>query len=85
MKFTVTWFPSAEQRLTELWLAASDKAGVSAAADEIDKILGSNPLGVGEVRTRKIRHLNIPPLAVYFEVSLLDRVVVVRDVWQPPT
>jgi hypothetical protein len=84
MTFTVSRFPSAEQRLAELWLAASDQADVSAASDEIDRPLTTNPLDQGEVRTAKIRYLLIPPLAVYYEVRLLDRLVIVRNVWRPP-
>ena len=84
MKFTVSWFASAEKRLAELWLAASDKAELSAASDEIDRRLATNPLGMGELRTAKIRYLFVPPLAVYYEVQLLDRLVVVRNVWRPP-
>jgi hypothetical protein len=84
MKFTVSWFPSAGNRLTEIWLAATDQAEVSAASDAIDRMLATNPLGLGEVRTAKIRYLLVPPLAVYYEVRLLDRLVIVRNVWRPP-
>ena len=84
MKFTVTWFPPAEDRLAELWLAASDKAELSAASDAIEQLLESNPIGVGEKRTKKIRYLHVPPLAVYYEVRLLDRIVLIRGIWRPP-
>jgi len=84
MKFTVSWFPSAEKRLAELWLAAPDKPEVSAASDEIDRLLAISPLDMGELRTAKIRYLLVPPLAVYYEVRLLDRLVIVRNVWRPP-
>jgi plasmid stabilization system protein ParE len=85
MRFTVIWLPKAEERLTEIWLAAADQAAVSAASDDIDRLLMVNPLGVGEPRTAKIRYLYQMPLAVYYEVVPADRLVRVRSVWRPPT
>ena len=85
MRFTVAWLKAAENRLADIWLAASEKAQISAAADAIDQALAANPLGIGEPRTAKIRYLEVPPLAVYYEVRLLDQLVVVRAVWRLPS
>jgi len=84
MRFTVVWFPSAQARLTELWLSASDKQRVTDAANRIDKLLAADPLGIGESRTAKVRLLVELPLAVYYQVSLDDMKVEVRGVWCPP-
>jgi hypothetical protein len=43
MKYTVGWKPSAEQELARLWLSAPVRAAVTAAANRIDALLGSNP------------------------------------------
>jgi hypothetical protein len=39
MHFTVTWDPSAEAELTNIWLTAPDRQAVADAADEIDRLL----------------------------------------------
>jgi hypothetical protein len=84
MNFTVVWFPSAKQRLAELWLEANDKQYVTQAADQIDVLLRTNPIGVGEERTALVRYLFQPPIGVYYQVRPNDRVVEVRAVWRPP-
>ncbi len=44
MRFTVTWHPSAEQELAEIWLEASDRERVAQAANTIDQVLALEPL-----------------------------------------
>jgi plasmid stabilization system protein ParE len=78
MRFAVTWTPSAEQDLADLWLNASDRDAVRAAADEIDARLQRNPLHEGQARANPTRILHVPPLAVLFDVSVPDRLV---NVW----
>jgi len=53
----------------------------STAADEIDRRLGTNPLGDGESREDDLRILLIPPLGVMYRVSPADRIVHVFEVW----
>src|SRR5438045_8319300 len=36
MKFTVNWTPNAQTKLLNLWLQASDRADITAAADRIE-------------------------------------------------
>ena len=84
MKYTVTWKPEAHRRLTKLWTDALDRAAISAAANEIDKRLGSNPLDEGESRDSGRRILLVSPLGVYFTVSDADRLVKVIVVWRYP-
>jgi hypothetical protein len=79
MKFTVTWLPGAEAKLTVIWNQATDKQAVADAADQIDRILHRDaerkgkPLG-------KFRKLTVAPLSVLFIVSPDDRMVIVVDV-----
>jgi hypothetical protein len=84
MKYTVVWMPSAEDRLAEIWISEQDRARVTAAADEIDRLLGTDPEGIGQVRTDKIRLLVEPPLGVYYEVLPKDMKAQVRAVWRWP-
>ena len=84
MKYTVTWKPEAHRRLTELWTDAPDRAAISAATNEIDKRLGSNPLDEGESRDAGRRILLVSPLGVYFTVRDEDRLVMVIVVWRYP-
>ena len=83
MKFTVVWKPRAENELTELWIAASDKNLVAHAAHQIDSELRDGPLEVGESREGKFRILCVLPLVVSYEVIEADcivRVVRVRAI-----
>ena len=80
MSYTVVWKPSAESQLAHFWTSASDRPAITAAADEIDRLLRQNPLEQGESRSGKRRVLFVPPLAVFFEVHEQDRLVTVLRV-----
>jgi hypothetical protein len=85
MKFTVIWKPKSERGLASIWIAADDRAAVTAAANEIDRVLRSQPLTAGESRSGNIRILVVPPLAVHYEVLEEDRLVnVVTVSYRPP-
>ena len=78
MRFTVSWRPTAERKLNEIWIEAADKSAVSQAADAIEAELRSRPETAGESRGDDARFLSVAPLAVYFDVHEDDRTV---DVW----
>jgi plasmid stabilization system protein ParE len=82
MNHTVIWRPSAAARLAELWISASDREAVSAAADEIDAKLRTDPASQGESRWDATRILINPPLAIYFDVAEHDRLAIVWAVWR---
>ena len=82
MKFTVVWTPLARRLLAELWLNASDRSEVQQAADEIERIISSDPMNAGESRVVDIRIIIEPPLAAYFDVDPLDRRVTVWRIWR---
>lgn len=80
MPFTVTWHPAAEEELTEIWLQASDREGVTQAVHVIDQVLASEPLMQGE-EFYGDRIFVALPLAVTYTVSHPDRFVQILQVW----
>jgi hypothetical protein len=82
MNFTVVYKPSAEGELIDVWIAAPDQGAVSLAANQIDGVLGHDPLSQGESRDEGRRILFIDPLAVIYKVSEDDRLVTVLNVWR---
>ena len=79
MIFTVVWLPAAQQRLAELWLQASDRRGITDAANAIDRRLRTDADSAGQPFFEG-RVLVVPPLVVTFRVSLDDRLVSVMEV-----
>ena len=82
MIFTVTWKPTADDELADLWLKGPDRAAITAAANAIDALLRVDPHLQGESRADGTRVLFQPPLGVRFEVNEQDRVVEVLKVWR---
>ena len=80
MRFTVTWHPSAERELAEIWIAATDRQAITQAAHVIDQLLASDPLAQGE-EFYGDRILVALPLAVTFAVNEQDRTVQILQVW----
>ncbi len=87
MRYTVTWKESALDELAMLWMSATDRAAVSNASNEIDRLLLNNPHTRGESREEQDRILSVSPLTIDFRVlpdDLLVQVLSVR-LHQPPT
>ena len=82
MNYRVTWLPSADRTLIDLWIAAPDRAELTAAANRIESSLERDPLGVGESRSGGVRILIDSPLAIYYTVDTAHRSVLVWDVWR---
>src|SRR5687767_2105839 len=68
MKYTVLWNPGAEQDLAAVWLAATDRKAVDAAATEIGLLLATRAETCGYLRPDTLRTLAVPPLAANVEV-----------------
>lgn len=68
MAFTVNWIPSAETRLTEIWIASRDRKSIADATNQIDSLLRLTPLEVGESRASSDRIVIVPPLSVLYSV-----------------
>jgi plasmid stabilization system protein ParE len=43
MRYTVIWVPNAEAKLASIWTAAYAKAAIAEAANEIDRVLRTEP------------------------------------------
>jgi plasmid stabilization system protein ParE len=82
MTYTVIWRPSAEQKLTQVWIDATDRQAITDAANTIDTLLRTKPVEVGEARSANARILTVSPLSVYYDVLEQDRLVAVWAVWQ---
>jgi hypothetical protein len=65
MRFTVTWHPSAESELANVWMASNDRDGISRGANLIDRALSSGPLQQDE-EFYGDRLLVVLPLAVTY-------------------
>lgn len=82
MTWDVEWLPDAEQELAAIWLQATDRQAVTAAADAIDRRLSRDPEQEGESRSQDVRVTFEKPLGVLFHVSVDERRVKVVHVWQ---
>jgi hypothetical protein len=82
--YTLHWVESAIEKLWKMMIRASLSTGprISAAVDEIDRVLRIDPESAGESREPRRRIFFIPPLAVKFQVEPRLRIVTVLDIWQ---
>ncbi len=80
IRYTVIWAPEPQNELAELWLAASDRAVVAQAADEIDDRLATSPISKGVELSEGLRRFRCAPLQVLYVVRTEDRVVEVTAV-----
>jgi hypothetical protein len=67
-RYTVVWVESSQNELAELWIAALDRAAVTAAADAIDEELSEDAPQKGIELREDLRALFAPPLRVIFAV-----------------
>lgn len=74
-RFTVVWHSDVKNELAELWMAASDRRALSAAADRLDRELAVDPQRKGRPVGDQLRVLTEPPLEILFDVSEPDRLV----------
>ena len=80
MKYVVTWQPSAEDKLTRLWMQASDRKAVEQTANRIDQILTHAPETKGQDFYGDWI-LVVDPLQIVYKVEPNDLSVTVLDVW----
>src|SRR5439155_6821334 len=62
MNYRVIWTRRALIELTNLWIAATNRAAVTAASNRIDQRLASDPSSYGESRAESDRLAYEPPL-----------------------
>ena len=73
-RFTVVWHKLARDELAEIWLDATDRRAIAAAADAIDLLLATDADDKGEEVSTRLRMLSMPPLDVLLSVRELDRI-----------
>lgn len=83
-RYTVLWKPTAEAELASLWSGASDRSDLTAAANQIDVLLQTDPESRGESRSGSDRILVVPPLVITLEFQEPHRVVWVLGVRRLP-
>jgi hypothetical protein len=83
-RYRVTWGPEAGDDLADLWTAVPNRQAVTDAADEIDRLLASDPLGFGSAVAEGLRKLSVPTLTVYFSVNQDDVHVEVSNLLYTP-
>jgi hypothetical protein len=81
MIYTVTYKPSAEGELVDLWINVVHRQPITDAANRIDALLRSAPHEQGESRDHQTRILFERPLAIQFEIRDDDCLVEVLKVW----
>jgi hypothetical protein len=74
-RYTVTWVPTAENKLAELWLNAVDPVAVQEAADFIDTDLAVHPHSLGMEISACLRAARVGCLEILYRVDNLDRIV----------
>jgi plasmid stabilization system protein ParE len=80
--YHVDWTPTAQNELAAIWNAAQDRAAVTAASDEIDRLLARDAPALGEARADNFRVYLHPPLGVDFQVFPAERRALVVRVWR---
>jgi plasmid stabilization system protein ParE len=73
VNYSVTWLPDAESELAAIWMASTDRNGVTKASAEIDRLLAENGPNGGESRPSNTRVTFVRPLAVLFRVDTTTR------------
>jgi hypothetical protein len=82
MNYRVRWLTSVEQDLAQIWIEAQDRNRITAAADQIDQVVGRDPLSFGESHGGQTRIGIMAPLAILFDVDAVNRRVTIWDIWR---
>jgi hypothetical protein len=79
-RYTVVWVESALNELADIWLAAHDRAIVTAATVQIDRELSEDANNKGVEVREGLRAFFSPPLRILFNVRDADRIAEVLRV-----
>ncbi|MBW3543774.1 MAG: type II toxin-antitoxin system RelE/ParE family toxin [Planctomycetes bacterium] len=80
MRYTVIWVRGVRERLTTIWLDATDREAITKASHAIDVELAVDPSRKGSPLREGLRVLEIPPLRVLYSVQDADRIVEVLSI-----
>jgi hypothetical protein len=69
MRYNVDWNISARRTLAAIWIKAANRLAVTAAQDQIDRLLAANPLGNSNPVSEGLYAINVHPLRAVFEVD----------------
>jgi hypothetical protein len=83
MKFRVVWLQSAVNDLAECWAQgdSTERQAITEAANLIDEILASDPIGSSESRAGEKRIMFSDPLGAIFKVDGATHTVRVGYIW----
>jgi hypothetical protein len=84
MNYTVDWLTTAEDSLAEAWLQAADPGAVTAAQNQIDRMLARDPINNGQYLHEGLYRIVVDPLTAFYSVSTARRQVEVSEVWYTP-
>jgi len=84
-RYTVVWHALAQDELADIWLGATDRNAITAAANTIDTTLAIDPSAQGASVSSRSRELTSGPLHVLFRVIESDRIVQVFSVTRTET
>jgi hypothetical protein len=81
VRYKVTWLPSADSRLAELWMTSRWASRITSAADWYELNLATRPNEIGESRPAGFRVAFEFPLGITFYVDEVAKEVTVIRVW----
>lgn len=81
MNNLVLWVPGAEDSLSTMWLASSNRNRLVALAAQADAILANSPTLLGRCVFDTVYEMVIENLGIEYEVIEDDRHVRVLNVW----
>jgi hypothetical protein len=82
MNYRVEWAPRAEQQLAAVWVAATDRGAVTAAAHWLDDELARGPLRLGDPVDSSVHRVgSFDVLGIEFEIVEDDKLVIVQGVF----
>ncbi|MBV9125892.1 MAG: hypothetical protein JO112_21285 [Planctomycetes bacterium] len=82
--FAVEWVADAATELARIWIGAGDRAAVTAAQNQIDKLLERDPVGNGQHRSEGLYRIDVSPLSCTYTIDDVGRRVEVTWVWYSP-
>ncbi len=80
MRYNVDWDISARHTLAAIWIKAANRQAVTAAQDQIDRLLAADPLGKSKPVSEGLYAINVHPLRVVFEVDDSTKSIMVVSV-----
>ncbi len=82
MNYTVKWVKRALDQLAAVWMAAADRAAVTAASHRLEQEIAADPSGRGLPRGLPVVYTAIElPLGIEYEIVEKDKKVRILRLW----